>query len=176
MFWKEIHHFDQLLTLKINSWNCNVTDPIWQFFSNIPVWIPMYVLIVALLIWRLGWKKGLIMTLAAAATFGFCDQFSNPGGKSPRILIRDNNVHVYVWNLNELHSFDRSGKKIESFLTEDDFDKSTSFPGWTIKWSDLTYSFENYVYTIKLETIALSATKLTVSDGKQVKTLFSTSK
>ncbi|MBR7116094.1 MAG: hypothetical protein IKC87_00075, partial [Clostridia bacterium] len=98
------------------------------------------------------------------------------GGKSPRILIRDNNVHVYVWNLNELHSFDRSGKKIESFLTEDDFDKSTSFPGWTIKWSDLTYSFENYVYTIKLETIALSATKLTVSDGKQVKTLFSTSK
>lgn len=77
MFWKEIHHFDQLLTLKINSWNCNVTDPIWQFFSNIPVWIPMYVLIVALLIWRLGWKKGLIITLAAVATFGFCDQFSN---------------------------------------------------------------------------------------------------
>ena len=37
----------------------------------------MYVLIVAGLFWRLGWKKGLIMTLAAAATFGFCDQFSN---------------------------------------------------------------------------------------------------
>lgn len=54
-----------------------MTDPIWQFFSKIPVWIPMYVLIVALLIWRLGWKKGLIITLAAAATFGFCDQFSN---------------------------------------------------------------------------------------------------
>ena len=77
MFWKEIHHIDQLLTLKINSWNCNITDPIWQFFSNIPVWIPMYVLIVALLIWRLGWKKGIIITIAAAATFGFCDQFSN---------------------------------------------------------------------------------------------------
>lgn len=77
MFWKEIHHIDQLLTLKINSWNCNVTDPIWLFFSNITAWIPMYVLIVAFLIWRLGWKKGLIITLAAAATFGFCDQFSN---------------------------------------------------------------------------------------------------
>lgn len=37
----------------------------------------MYVLIIAMLIWRLGWKKGLIITLAAAATFGFCDQFSN---------------------------------------------------------------------------------------------------
>ena len=77
MTWQEIHRFDQLLTLKVNSWNSPVTDPIWQFFSNIPIWIPMYVLIVAMLIWRLGWKKGLIVVLAAAATFGFCDQFSN---------------------------------------------------------------------------------------------------
>ena len=77
MFWKEVHHIDQLLTLEINSWNCYMTDTIWQFFSKIPVWIPMYVLIVALLIWRLGWKRGLIITLAAVATFGFCDQFSN---------------------------------------------------------------------------------------------------
>jgi undecaprenyl-diphosphatase len=77
MFWQEIHKTDQLLSLKINSWDSSVTDPIWQFFSNIPVWIPMYVLIVGCLIWRLGWKKGLIFVLAATATFGFCDQFSN---------------------------------------------------------------------------------------------------
>lgn len=77
MFWQEIHHLDQRLTLEINSWNSSITDPVWQFFSDIPVWIPMYVLIVAGLIWRLGWKKGLVMTLAATATFGFCDQFSN---------------------------------------------------------------------------------------------------
>ncbi len=75
--WQEIHQFDQKLTLAINSWDSPVTDPIWQFFSNIPVWIPMYVLIVGCLVWRLGWKKGLIFILAAAATFGFCDQFSN---------------------------------------------------------------------------------------------------
>ena len=77
MFWEHIHKFDQNLTLEINSWDSPVTDPVWQFFSDIPVWIPMYVRIVACLIWRLGWKKGLIMTLAAVATFGFCDQFSN---------------------------------------------------------------------------------------------------
>ncbi len=75
--WQEIHQFDQKLTLAINSWDSSFTDPIWQFFSNIPVWIPMYVLIVGCLIWRSGWKKGLIFTLAAFATFGFCDQFSN---------------------------------------------------------------------------------------------------
>ena len=77
MTWQDIHQRDQRITLEINSWDSPVTDRIWQFFSDIPVWIPMYVLIVAGLIWRLGWKKGLIMTLAATATFGFCDQFSN---------------------------------------------------------------------------------------------------
>ncbi len=75
--WQEIHQFDQKVTLAINSWDSSLTDPIWQFFSNIPAWIPMYVLIVGCLIWRLGWKKGLLFVLAAAATFGFCDQFSN---------------------------------------------------------------------------------------------------
>ena len=77
MFWQRIHPLDQNITLEINSWDSPFTDPIWQFFSDIQVWIPMYVLIVAGLFWRLGWKKGLIMTLAAVATFGFCDQFSN---------------------------------------------------------------------------------------------------
>lgn len=66
-----------MLTLEINSWNSPISDPIWVFFSNIPVWIPMYLLIVGLLIWKLGWKKGLLVIAAALATFGFCDQFSN---------------------------------------------------------------------------------------------------
>lgn len=37
----------------------------------------MYVAIVALLIWKLGWKRGLLVIAAAGLTFGFCDQFSN---------------------------------------------------------------------------------------------------
>lgn len=77
MDWQAIHHLDQKVTLEINSWSSEITDVIWKFFSDIPVWIPMYVIIVGCLFWRLGWKKGLIMTLAVAATFGFCDQFSN---------------------------------------------------------------------------------------------------
>lgn len=77
MFWNELHKFDQGVSLKINSWDSPVTDAIWQFFSNIPVWIPMYALIVALLIWKLGWKKGLVVLAAVGLTFGFCDQLSN---------------------------------------------------------------------------------------------------
>ena len=49
MFWTRLHQFDQQVTLAINRWSTPVTDPLWQFFSNIPVWIPMYVLVVALL-------------------------------------------------------------------------------------------------------------------------------
>ena len=77
MTWHEIHRFDQDLTLTVNSWHSPVTAPIWEFFSNRPVWIPMYALIIAFIIWRLGWKKGLIVTAGALLTFGFCDQFSN---------------------------------------------------------------------------------------------------
>lgn len=77
MFWQEIHHLDQQITLTINSWYSAFTDPIWAFFSDKIVWIPMYVAIIALLIWKLGWKKGLLVVAAAGLTFGFCDQFSN---------------------------------------------------------------------------------------------------
>lgn len=77
MTWTEIHHIDQLLTLEINSWDSFITDPIWQFFSDKLVWAPMYAAIIALLIWKLGWKRGLIVLAGALLTFGFCDQFSN---------------------------------------------------------------------------------------------------
>ena len=77
MTWQEIHRFDQNLTLEINSWYSDYTDPFWEFMSDIPVWIPLYVLIVAFVIWRLGWKRGAIVVAAALLTFGFCDQFSN---------------------------------------------------------------------------------------------------
>lgn len=77
MFWQEVHTLDQQLTLTINSWNSAISDPIWQFFSDKFVWAPMYAAIVAFAIWRLGWKKGLLVVAAALLTFGFCDQFSN---------------------------------------------------------------------------------------------------
>ena len=75
--WQKLEQADRHATLEINSWHSAFTDPIWEFFSDIPVWIPMYVMIAALLFWRLGWKKGFIVLAAALLTFGFCDQFSN---------------------------------------------------------------------------------------------------
>lgn len=77
MTWYDIHLLDQKITLAINGWNSPWSDKIWAFFSDIPVWIPLYVLIAGFVVWRLGWKKGLVVIAAALLTFGFCDQFSN---------------------------------------------------------------------------------------------------
>lgn len=107
MTWQEIHRFDQDLTLTINSWHSDFSDPIWEFFSDIPVWIPMYALIIAFVIWRLGWKKGLIVIAGALLTFGFCDQFSN--------LIKDTVARLRPLNdeymiANGLHILEKGGK------------------------------------------------------------------
>lgn len=77
MTWQEIHEFDQQVTLAINNWHSDITDPIMQFFSSIPVWIPMYVLVAVFLFIRLGWKRALIAIASVALTFLLCDQFAN---------------------------------------------------------------------------------------------------
>ncbi len=149
--WQEIHQLDQKVTLAINSWDSSLTDPIWQFFSNIPVWIPMYVLIVGCLIWRLGWKKGLLFVLAAAATFGFCDQFSN--------LIKDlvgrvrplNDVWMLENGLNVLekgsssfsffsaHSANAFGLAVCTFIgfRQDSRLKYRGYAAWIFSWATL---------------------------------------
>jgi undecaprenyl-diphosphatase len=77
MFWQHVHQLDQQITLTINSWNSAISDPIWAFLSMKLVWAPLYAAIIALIIWKLGWKKGGILILGALLTFAFCDQFTN---------------------------------------------------------------------------------------------------
>lgn len=107
MDWKDLHRLDQDLTLAINSWNSELSDHIWEFFSNIPVWIPMYVLIVCFIFWRLGWKKGLAVIAAAALTFAFCDQFSN---YIKAITERLRPLHDAYMLHNGLHVLENGGK------------------------------------------------------------------
>ena len=107
MNWQEIHRFDQDLTLKINSWNSSFSDPIWEFLSDIPVWIPMYVLIVAFIIWRLGWKKGLVVVAGALLTFAFCDQSSNIIKDAVERLRPLNDEYMIA---NGLHILEKGGK------------------------------------------------------------------
>lgn len=76
MNWQEIHRLDQDLTLWINGHHSEFTDPVWAFFSSIPVWFPLYVLIIAFLIWRLGLKRGGIVVVSAMLTCALCSLFS----------------------------------------------------------------------------------------------------
>ncbi len=77
MTWQQIHEMDQQLTLSLNSIHSSVTDPVMMFFSSIPVWIPMYVIVAVFLFIRLGWKKALVAIASIALTFLLCDQIAN---------------------------------------------------------------------------------------------------
>lgn len=101
MFWQQVHQLDQHVSLAINSCHSSLTDPIWIFFSDKFVWIPMYAAIIGLLFWKLGWKKALFVLAGILLTFGFCDQFSNLIKNSvcrPRPLCDDfmlaNGLHI----------------------------------------------------------------------------------
>ena len=73
----DIIRLDQDITLAINSIHTQFTDLVWQTFSNSHVWFALYLIIAAFLVWRAGWKKGLVFVLSMALCLLACDQFAN---------------------------------------------------------------------------------------------------
>lgn len=73
----EIVQLDRDLTLALNSCNNPVTDAVWQFFSMVKIWYIMYVVIIVFFFIRLGWRRGLIVTLSCILFIVACDQFAN---------------------------------------------------------------------------------------------------
>lgn len=72
---ERLEALDKTLTLAIN--NTGHLDAFWMFMSKTSVWIPLYLAIIALLIWKLGWKKGLLMVLAIVIGCVASDQICN---------------------------------------------------------------------------------------------------
>lgn len=68
---------DQDITLAINALNSPVTDFIWQGFSNKIVWLPLYIVIIAGLIYHLGWRKAILVLISCVLTIVACDQVAN---------------------------------------------------------------------------------------------------
>ena len=89
MFWSNLHEIDQQATLFLNGLHCGVTDSIMVFFSKVPVWIPMYVLVAVFLFFRLGWKKATVAVLSIALTFLLCDQIANLFAVSSSMAFRN---------------------------------------------------------------------------------------
>ena len=68
---------DRSASLFINSLNSPLTDPVWQFFSNKLVWIPLYLAVLVFFFLKFGWKTALKCLAACVLTIVICDQFSN---------------------------------------------------------------------------------------------------
>lgn len=78
-------NLDREVLLSINGWHSPVADKIMLFFSAIPVWIPLYILVAVLMFcpkWqrvnvkRSSWIIGGVSLLAVGVCFGLCDQIS----------------------------------------------------------------------------------------------------
>lgn len=76
-FFEHLESIDMQWTLAINSVHAPWADSFWMFMSAKAVWIPLYVAVAALMIYRLGWKRGLLFILATALCIGCIDQMSN---------------------------------------------------------------------------------------------------
>lgn len=68
---------DQELFIFLNSLNSPFFDPIMIFFSNIPVWIPLYIGVMVWMFLKFGWKIGLAASLTLIIAFACGDQISN---------------------------------------------------------------------------------------------------
>lgn len=68
---------DQSWLLAINGAHCEAMDQVMWYISQAWIWIPLYALLIGLLVWRFGWKRGLLYTLALVAAVGLSDWVSS---------------------------------------------------------------------------------------------------
>ncbi len=73
----ELEMLDKQATLAVNMSGNAFTDVVMPFCSHVKVWIPLYVLVLCLVIYRCGWKAGLAVTLALVLNVVCADQLAN---------------------------------------------------------------------------------------------------
>jgi len=72
-----LQHVDKDVTLAVNSCHCPASDVFWNVMSHVQIWYVLYLAVIVLLIWRLGWKKGLVAVGACVLMVVACDQLGN---------------------------------------------------------------------------------------------------
>lgn len=68
---------DNQATLWLNQANPAWLDPVWGVFSHVKIWFPLYFFIVGWIVWKLGWKKGLVITASLILCVLLTDQLAN---------------------------------------------------------------------------------------------------
>ena len=72
----DIVQIDQAATLWINKLDTPTLYPLWMGLSDARIWFPAYALIMGFIIWKLGWKKGLLVSLSLILCVVLTDQLS----------------------------------------------------------------------------------------------------
>lgn len=72
-----LEELDRAASLAINTSSNAFTDLIMPIASKIETWIPLYALVMALFIWKMGWKKALIIIFALVLNVILADQLAN---------------------------------------------------------------------------------------------------
>ena len=68
---------DQTWLLAINGAHAPWLDQLCWYISQAWLWIPLYALLMGLLIWQFGWRKGLLLVLALVVAAGLSDYISS---------------------------------------------------------------------------------------------------
>ncbi len=68
---------DRQATLWLNQLGTPAWDGFWGFMSQNKVWFPFYALVMGILIWKMGWKKGLVVVASLFVTVLLIDQSAN---------------------------------------------------------------------------------------------------
>ena len=77
MSYMQLIELDKSWLLAINGAHCEWLDGLMWYLSQAWVWIPLYAVLIGLLIWKFGWKKGLLYTIALVAAVGLSDWVSS---------------------------------------------------------------------------------------------------
>lgn len=74
---EKLIEIDQSWLLAINGAHCAWLDQVMWYISQAWVWIPLYAVLIGLLIWKFGWKRGLVYTVALVVAVGLSDYVSS---------------------------------------------------------------------------------------------------
>ena len=76
MNWDSLIELDRQFTLWLNGLDQAPAGSIWLLLSDARIWFPAYGVVMALLLWKLGWKRGLIVVASLFVTVLLADQLS----------------------------------------------------------------------------------------------------
>lgn len=74
---EQLEMLDKEATLAINTSSNAFTDAVMPVFSHVKIWIPLYLIVLGIIIYRMGWKAGLVVILALVLNVVCADQLAN---------------------------------------------------------------------------------------------------